>query len=135
MSEVDEARDRVRDLRARLDQDLGALEARLPERRILEAQIKTYGGAALGGLAGLGAAALLLRQRGERKQEEKAARRQAEAIVRALPDTALHIERHTVTSRTGPFALIIAAAALGVAAWNLFNGTRRDSPDVFGPPS
>lgn len=133
MSEVDAAQARVREIRARLDQDLGALEARLPERRVLEAQVKTYGGAAVGGVAGLAAAALVLRQRGARKHEEKAARRQAEAIVRALPDAAIHVRRDTVTSRTGPVALVMAAAALGVVVWNLLNGRTRGTDDVFGP--
>ena len=129
-----EAALQARAIRGRIDQDLRALESRLPPPDTLQAQAKTYGGAAAAGIAGLGAAFLVLRRRSAAKAEEQQARRQAEALARALPDAALQIRQEHVSSKAGRIGLLVALAALGVALWTRF-GSSSGHEDLGGGPS
>jgi hypothetical protein len=126
-----EAAQQARAIRGRIDQDLRALESRLPPPDTLQAQAKTYGGAAAAGIAGLGAAFLALRRRSAAKAEEQQARRQAEALARALPDAALQVRQEHVSSKAGRLGLLVALAALGVALWTRF-GSSSDHEDPWG---
>lgn len=120
-----QAAQQARALRGVIDQDLRALEARLPPPETMAAQAKTYGGAAAAGLAALGAGALTLRRRAAARAQEKEARRQAEALARALPDAALRLrqEHVDVSTQAGRLGLLVAVAALGVALWARFGRT------------
>ena len=126
-----EAAQQARAIRGRIDQDLRALESRLPPPDTLQAQAKTYGGAAAAGIAGVGAAFLALRRRSAAKAEEQQARRQAEALARALPDAALQIRQEHVSSKAGRIGLLVALAALGVALWTRF-GPSSGHEDLWG---
>lgn len=126
-----EAARQARAIRGRLDQDLRALEARLPPPDTLQAQARTYGAAAAGGVAGLGALVIGLRRRSAARAQEQEARRQAEALARALPDAALQVRQEHVTSRAGRLGLLVAVAALGVALWTRFAGSG-GSDDPWG---
>jgi hypothetical protein len=126
-----EAALQARAIRGRIDQDLRALESRLPPPDTLQAQVKTYGGAAAAGIAGLGAAFLALRRRSAAKAEEQHARRQAEALAKALPDAALQIRQEHVSSKAGRIGLLVALAALGVALWTRF-GSSGGQEDLWG---
>lgn len=117
---ADEAAQQARAIRERIDRDLRSLESRLPPPATLQAQVKTYGGAAAAGLATLGAGALALRRRAATRAEEKAVREQAEALARALPAAALQVRQEHVTSRAGRLGLVVALGALAVAVWSRF---------------
>jgi glutathione S-transferase len=143
--DADEAAQQVRDIRTRLDQDLDALEARIPPRDTLVAQAKTIGGAAVAGVAVVAALTTWLSKRGEEKELEEEAERAARAIARHLPDAWAEVERRRELAaieehldEDGGFgtgrkltivALLVAAA---VAIWSQLQG--RDEPDVWGPP-
>lgn len=120
-----QAAQQARALRGVIDQDLRALEARLPPPETMAAQAKTYGGAAAAGIAALGAGALALRSRAAARAEEKEARRQAEALAQALPEAALRVrqEHVSVSTQAGRLGLLVALAALGVALWARFGGS------------
>jgi hypothetical protein len=89
----DQAAEQLRDIRARLDQDLDALEARVPPRDTLVAQAKTVGGAAAAGVAVMAAIGAMLKRRGQKKEADEEAERQAAAIARHLPDAWAEVER------------------------------------------
>jgi hypothetical protein len=131
--DAEEAAQQVRAIRGLIDQDLRALEARMPPPETLQAQAKTYGGAAAAGLATLGAGALMMRRRSAAKAEEKEARRQAEALARALPDAALMVRQEQVSSKAGRLGLLVALAALGVALWTRLSGSGGSTEDLWGP--
>lgn len=119
----EEAARQARAIRGRIDEDLRALESRLPPSDTLAAQARTYGGAAAAGVATLGALALTLRRRAAARAEEKEARRHAEALARALPEAALRVRQEHVSSRAGRLGLLVGLAALGVALWARFGGS------------
>jgi hypothetical protein len=150
--DADQAAEQVRDIRMRLDQDLDALEARVPPRDTLVAQAKTIGGAAVAGVAVVAAIGTWLRKRSEERELEEEAERAARAIARHLPDAWAEVERRREAEEerrlemdveelleeaagfgTGRkltiLALLVAAA---VAIWSQLQG--RDEPDVWGPP-
>ena len=131
--DADEAVQQVRAIRGRIDEDLRTLEARMPPPETLTAQVKTYGGAAAAGLATLGAGALVLRRRSAAAAEQKQARRQAEALARALPDAALQIRQEQVSSKAGRLGLLVALAALAVAVWSRFAGSSGNTQDLWEP--
>lgn len=142
--DADQAAEQVRDIRARLDQDLDALEARVPPRDTLIAQAKTVGGAAVAGVAVMAAIGAWLKKRGEAKALDEEAERTAQAIARHLPDAWAEVERRREaawleeidgdggagTGRTITILALLAAAA--VAIWSQLRD--RDEPDVWGPP-
>jgi hypothetical protein len=142
--DADQAAQQVRDIRARLDQDLDALEARIPPRDTLVAQAKTVGGAAVAGVAVVAALLAWLRSRGEEKELEEEAERAARAIARHLPDAWAEVERRREAAAeelleedgglgTGRKLTIVALlVAAAVAIWSQLQG--RDEPDVWGPP-
>ena len=129
-----EAAQQARAIRGRIDQDLRVLESRLPPPDTLQAQAKTYGGAAAAGIAALGAGFLAWRRRSAAKAEEQQARRQAEALARALPEAALQVRQEHVSSKAGRIGLVVALAALGVALWTRFGGSA-GGEDLWGGPS
>jgi hypothetical protein len=128
---ADEAALQARAIRGRIDQDLRVLEARLPAPETLSAQAKTYGGAAAAGIATLGAGAVAWKRRSASRAREKEARRQAEALARALPDAALRVRQEHVSSPYGRLGLLVALAALGVAIWTRWNGSQ-DASGTWG---
>jgi hypothetical protein len=143
--DADEAAQQARDIRARLDQDLDALEARIPPRDTLVAQAKTIGGAAVAGVAVVAALTTWLSKRGEEKELEQEAERAARAIARHLPDAWAEVERRRELAAieehldedgglgTGRKLTIVALlVAAAVAIWSQLQG--RDEPDVWGPP-
>jgi hypothetical protein len=143
--DADEAAQQVRDIRTRLDQDLDALEARIPPRDTLVAQAKTIGGAAVAGVAVVAALTTWLSKRGEEKELEEEAERAARAIARHLPDAWAEVERRRELAAieeqldedgglgTGRKLTIVALlVAAAVAIWSQLQG--RDEPDVWGPP-
>jgi hypothetical protein len=81
--DADQAAQQVRDIRAKLEQDLDALEARIPPRDTLIAQAKTIGGAAVAGVALVAAFLAWMRKRGEEQELEEEAERAARAIAQS----------------------------------------------------
>lgn len=134
---AEEAATQAREIRTRLDQDLKVLEARLPEPAALQARAKTIGGLAVGGGATVGAVVLAMKRRSASQAEEKAARKQAEALAAALPDAALELHRTevTVAGRAGRLGLVVALLALAVAVWSKVSGGGEPEPDIWGPPA
>jgi hypothetical protein len=132
---ADEAVQQAREIRSRVDQDLRALESRLPDPATVQARAKTIGGAVAGGVTALGALTLILKRRSARNAEDKAAQKQAEALAAALPDAALelHQEHVTVAGKAGRLGLLVALAALGVAIWARLAGGDAAEPDIWGP--
>jgi hypothetical protein len=141
--DADQAAEQVREIRARLDQDLDALQARIPPRDTLVAQAKTIGGAVAAALAVVAALGAWLKRRGEEKDLEEEAERAARAIARHLPDAWAEVERRrelVVVEEdedgglgTGRKLTILALlVAAGVAVYTQLQG--RDEPDLWGPP-
>jgi hypothetical protein len=141
--DADQAAEQVRSIRARLDQDLDTLEARIPPRDTLVAEAKTVGGAAVASVAVVAAVGIWMKKRGEEKELEEEAERAARAIARHLPEAWAEVERRREAAAEEPIdegtsagrkltivALLVAAA---VAVWSQLQG-RRDEPDVWGPP-
>lgn len=137
-ADADEAARQAQDIRDRVDQDLRALEARMPDPDTLQARVKAIGGAVGSVIAVLAAIGVIVKRRSAKASEEKAVRRQAEALAAALPDAALHVrhEQVTVSGKAGRIGLLISLVALGVAAWSRFSPDRGDTdpePDIWGP--
>lgn len=134
-ADADEAVRQARDIRAQVDQDLRALEARLPDPSTVQARAKTIGGAVAGGVSGLGALVLILKRRSAKNAEEEATRKQAAALAAALPDAALELrqEHVTVSGKAGRAGLVLALVALGVAVWSKVSGGDEAEPDIWGP--
>jgi hypothetical protein len=132
---ADEAVQQAQAIRARVDQDLRTLEARLPDPQTVQARAKTIGGAVVGGVATLGAVTLVIRRRSARSAEEKETQRQAQALAAALPDAALqvHQEKVTISGQAGRLGLLVALVALGVAIWSKLSAGSTDEPDIWGP--
>jgi hypothetical protein len=146
--DADQAAEQVREIRARLDQDLDALEARIPPRDTLVAQAKTIGGAVVAAVAVLAALGAWMRKRGERQELEEEADRAARAIARHLPDAWAEVERRREAERRRELAdevepddglgmgrklaIIALLAAAAGAVWSQLQG--RDEPDLWGPP-
>jgi hypothetical protein len=131
---ADEAVQQARAIRARVDQDLRALEARMPDPATVQARAKMIGGTVAGGVTAAGALALVLKRRSAKNAEEKAAQKQAAALAAALPDAALQVrqEHVTVSGKAGRLGLLVALAALGVAIWSRFSASGEE-PDIWGP--
>lgn len=113
LSEIDASRQR-------LESDLAALEARLPDKDELATQAKVYGGAAVGVFLGLIGLILSLKRRSERRDRERHARETARAlaeIMDVIPVEATARVDHA-SSRTGPIALVAAIAGLVIAIAN-----------------
>jgi hypothetical protein len=132
---ADEAVRQAQEIRARVDQDLRTLEARLPDPGTVQAQAKVIGGAVAGGVATIGAVTLILKRRSAKDAAEKEAQRQAQALAAALPDAALQVrqEKVTVSAKAGRLGLLVALAALGVAVWSKLSAGAADEPDIWGP--
>jgi hypothetical protein len=146
--DADQAAEQVREIRARLDQDLDALEARIPPRDTLVAQAKTIGGAVVAAVAVLAALGAWMRKRGERQELEEEADRAARAIARHLPDAWAEVERRREAERRRELAdevepddglgmgrklaIIALLAAAAGAVWSQLQG--HDEPDLWGPP-
>jgi hypothetical protein len=132
---ADEAVQQAQEIRARVDQDLRTLEARLPDPQTVQARAKMIGGAVVGGVATLGAVTMVVKRRSARSAEEKEAQRQAQALAAALPDAALqvHQEKVTITGQAGRLGLLVALAALGVAIWSKLSTGQAEEPDIWGP--
>jgi hypothetical protein len=116
--------------RQRLGSDIDALEARIPDRDELADQAKVYGGAAAG--AGVAILALIsaLKKRRATKERRRHARDTAEAlaeIMEVIPVEATARIEHT-GSRTGPMALVAAAAGLAIALLTARKQRRRPTP-------
>jgi hypothetical protein len=142
--DADQAAEQVREIRARLDQDLDALEARIPPRDTLVAQAKTIGGAVAAALAVVAALGAWMKRRGAEKDLEQEAERAARAIARHLPDAWAEVERRRdlvlveeeeddgglgTGRKLTILALLVAAA---VAVYTQLQ--QRDEPDLWGPP-
>jgi hypothetical protein len=141
--DADQAADQVREIRARLDQDLDALQARIPPRDTLVAQAKTIGGAVAAALAVVAALGAYMKRRSERRDLEEEAERAARAIARHLPDAWAEVERRRdlvvvedqqddglgTGRKLTILALLVAAA---VAVYSQLQ--HRDEPDLWGPP-
>jgi hypothetical protein len=142
----EQAAEQVRDIRARLDQDLQALEARIPPTDTLVAQAKTIGGAAVAGVAVVAALGVWTKKRGEQKELEQEAERAARAIAEHLPAAWAEVERRRAREAmaeevaeadegfgVGRLLAIIALLAAAVAAV-VTQRRRHDEPDLWGPP-
>jgi DNA repair exonuclease SbcCD ATPase subunit len=143
--DADHAAQQVRDIRARLDQDLQALEARLPPRDTLVAQAKTVGGAAAAGVAVVAALGAWMKQRGAKKELEQEAERAARAIARHLPDAIAEVERRRARAEVeaelaeddgfGLGRLLAIVALLGAAVGAVLAQRKRAAePDLWGDP-
>lgn len=144
--DADQALQQVRDLRARLDRDLAALQSRVPPRESMMGQAKAVGGAVVGGLALVGTLATLRQKRQEKKQEEAEADKTARAIARHLPAAFAEFSppvRPVATGdgadtsgggvgRTLAMIALLAAAAFAVWKQRQPNG---DDEDIWGPPA
>lgn len=120
--------------KAALARDLDELESRLPPREVLGRQAALAGGAVVAAGAGLVTLVGILGRRAEHRRRERAKREEArinaEELARAfggLPDPVeATVEHRTVSSRTGPVALLVALVALAVALVRLLG--ERDRP-------
>lgn len=129
---VEQAARQASELRAAIDRDLDALEAKLPPTEELAEKARTYGGIVLGVLAFAGAAALGLKQRGERKRVEREAKAHAEAIARYLPQAADR-PREDDSGGGGKTVLLVALAAAIGAVIVRQRGGDDDEADLWGP--
>jgi hypothetical protein len=131
---VDEAAQQAGELRRAIDRDLDALEAKLPPGEEIAEKVRTYGGAVLAVLAVAGAAALGLKQRGERKRVEREAQAHAKAIARYLPQ-ASPTPRADEDDDGGAGRLVLLtllAAAIGAVIVRQRSAVD-DEPDLWGP--
>lgn len=104
--------------RAALERDIDELFRRLPEPAELAARAKLYGGAAAGAITVLGVAAISLRKRSRQQARRREARINAEELARAFSSDV----PRTSGGRSGPIALVVAGAALGLTVVNLLRG-------------
>lgn len=130
---VDEAADQASQLRAAVDRDLDALQAKLPPRDQLVAKAKTYGGAAVGVAAVLAAALVRQKQRGEQKRIEREARAHAAAIAPYLPGASSGPETTSGRRGKGTLALLAVAGAAVVAFVVSRTSNEAGDPDIWGP--
>jgi len=139
----EQAQAQVRDLRAAIDRDLAALEARIPPRDTLIGQAKAVGGAAVGVLGLLGTVATLRERGKEKKKVEDEADRVARAIARHLPaavaelsppirPTPVEVPKTGGKGRT--LAILALLASAGFAVWTQLRN-RTPEPDLWGPPA
>ncbi|HSK24785.1 MAG TPA: hypothetical protein VK906_16485 [Egicoccus sp.] len=143
--DADEAAQQARDLRARLDQDIAALEARIPPRDTMLGQARAVGGAVVGGLGLLGVVATLRGKRKEKQEFEAEADKVARAIARHLPAALADLsppavpvdddedddgEGHSAVRVVAVLALLASAA---YAVWTQMRD-RAAEPDIWGPP-
>jgi hypothetical protein len=138
---ADEAARQVGEIRARLDQDLTALEARLPPRHVLATQVRVVGGAAAAGVALLTVAGLVLRRRSEARAHERDLRIQAAEIARFLPgavdpdaDDGSGGEGGRSKAILGLLGLLAAGAAAGYAALRSLREDDDGTADGTIPP-
>ncbi|MEX2504397.1 MAG: hypothetical protein WD378_06070 [Egicoccus sp.] len=146
--DADEAAQQVRDLRARLDQDLAALEARIPPRDSLLGQAKAVGGAVVGGIGLLGVLSTLREKRKEKKEFEDEADKVARAIARHLPAAVADLSSPPAVllddegdedddegrSILRIIAVLGLLASAGYAVWTQMRD-RAAEPDIWGPPT
>jgi hypothetical protein len=149
--DADQAAEQVREIRARLEQDLDALEARIPPRDTLMAKAKTIGGAVVAAVAVLAVIGAWRKKRGEKQELEEEAERAARAIALHLPDAWAEVERRREQAAqrreraTEEHAeedgglgagrkLVILALLAGAAGavWSQLQG--RNEPDLWGSP-
>lgn len=132
---VEEAARQASDLRRAIDRDLDALQAKLPPGEELAEKARTYGGAALGVLAVVGAAVLGVRQRGERKRVEREARAHAAAIAKYLPQAGGAPAPAGKRGKGGLVLLTVLAAAAGAVIVRQRGGNGDDAgeQDLWGP--
>lgn len=112
--------------RQRLETDLTALEARLPEKDEIAEKAKLYGAAAGGGLVALIGLILGLKKRSATKERQRHARETAEHLAQmmdAIPVEATAHVRHE-SSRTGVLALIAALAGVAISVANALQQRR-----------
>lgn len=106
--------------RQRLETDLSALEARLPEKDELAKKAKIYGGAAAGGVLGLVVLTIGMKKRSSTKERQRHARDTAEhlaTMMDAIPVEATAHVRHE-SGRTGVLALVAALAGIAISVAN-----------------
>ncbi|MFA9432784.1 hypothetical protein [Egicoccus sp. AB-alg2] len=141
--DADQALRQVRDLRSALDRDLAALEARIPPRDTLVGQARAVGGAVLGVVGLVGAAATVQQKRKDKKKVEEEADKVARAIARHLPAAIAEVSppiRPTVVETPGKkgragrtLAILALLASAGFAVWTQLRN-RAQEPDIWGPP-
>lgn len=145
--DADEAAQQARDLRARLDQDIAALEARIPPRDTVVGQAKAVGGAVIGGLGLLGVLTTVREKRKEKKAFEAEADKVARAIARHLPaaiadlspppavyvDDDLDDEDDEGRSVVRIVAVLALLGSAAYAVWTQLRD-RQAEPDIWGPP-
>lgn len=144
--DADEAAQQARDLRARLDQDIAALEARIPPRDTVLGQARAVGGAVVGGLGLLGVVATLRGKRKEKKEFEAEADKVARAIARHLPAAVADLSPPPAAAPDGDeddgdggsavrvVAILALLASAAYAVWTQMRD-RAAEPDIWGPPS
>lgn len=143
--DADQALQQVRDLRARMDRDIEALQSRVPPRETMMGQAKAVGGAVVGGLALVGTLAALRQKRQEKQEVEAEADRLARAIARHLPaalaEVSPPIRPRVVEDATedggGAGRALAIVALLASAAFAVWTQMRRsaDDEDIWGPPA
>jgi hypothetical protein len=141
--DADEALSQVRDLRTRIDQDLAALEARIPPRDTVIGQARAVGGAVLGVVGLVGTMATLRQKRKEKQEFEEEADKVARAIARHLPAAVAEISppiRPTVVEVDAKgggagrkLAILALLASAAYAVWTQLRDRDSDE-DVWGPP-
>jgi hypothetical protein len=108
--------------RQRLESDIDALAARLPQKDELVDQAKVYGGAAAGATVGLVGLVIALKKRSATKERQRHARETAEALAEIMD--VIPVEAHArvehASSKTGPVALVAALAGFALAVANAF---------------
>lgn len=106
--------------RQRLESDIDALAARMPQKDELVDKAKVYGGAAAGAGVGLMMLVMMLKKRSATKERRRHARETAEAlaeIMDVIPVEARARVEHA-SSRTGPIALVAALVGIAIAVAN-----------------
>lgn len=106
--------------RQRLESDIDALAARMPQKDELVDQAKLYGGAAAGAGVGLVVLVMMLKKRSAKKERRRHARETAEALAEIMD--VIPVEAHArvehASSRTGPVALVAALVGIAIAVAN-----------------
>ena len=146
--DADEAAQQARDLRARLDQDIAALEARIPPSDTVLGQARAVGGAVVGGLGLLGVLSTLREKRKEKKEFEAEADKVARAIARHLPAAVADLSPPPAVlleddwddgdedggrSVVRVVAVLALLASAAYAVWTQMRD-RAAEPDIWGPP-
>ena len=132
---VDEAVEQAASLRRAIDDDLDALQARMPPGEEIADKARQVGGIVLAVLGVAAAGVLANKNRGERKRVEREAQAHAAAIARYLPQASPTPRPEPDEDGGGKGKIVLLLAVLGAIAGFLASRQQDadDAPDIWGP--